>query len=1045
MERSNRILSDFLPSYPSYNRSENELFNVYDEYGYQPEMYETIRRKREFNELTLLSTEEIEEGQLLKHQQFIKRFLSAYTPYHSLLIWHEVGTGKTLTSLTVAENMKQFFKKRALILVKGRSVERTFRKEIRKHFPYYIPTVENKEATLRQINSNINESYEISTFRIFSSEIASYCNETATKQNKDKLRELYSNRVIIIDEVHNLREEKGRENVYDIIHRFLHIVENCKILLLSATPIKDSVKEFASIMNLILPMDKQFTIPTFTEEYFTKQDQLRIEKKSELIDKIKGYISYLRQSKNQAQRIDKGIIIDTIKGFSIVPLIMGSKQSIEYKNAIASDVKNYDIIDPFMEDRRIVVEQDGRQIVEDDKDTTGGIYQESRQAILACFPKITIDKNTFTYGSGKQEKVDDSKDTHPKPEHYKEIAQSMIKLEKGKQSDTEDDLLRKQLEKLESYSNKYHYIVTYLLAPENKNRKLFVYGEFIGGSGLFLLEQLLQLFDIEKCVLPLRRIYDNPFKYILYEEPKRKYAIITSQLTDSDISYLLDIFNDPLNDRGDYISVILGSKTMSESHNLKCIRDIIILTPHWNYTEIEQAIGRGIRTNSHRTLPVSDHNVTVHRLVSLLPGNIRTIDQYMYEVSYKKDVMIKQLEYVARESAIDCGFNKERNTFNSTFNNTRECFYTTCPYKCTDEEKQPREDLTDTYNLFYTDKEYKEIRQILQYQFSTSNHFSYSFEELIHIITNQVTTFPLHVILRCIIEIIQRHEPFTNSFGFKSYLKEKNNQFFLSYRILQSKEEDNYYIKQGQIYPDNNPFEYITQMEYNSMEMLLTNIKEEVKKKNYENIKRILSILPLSLSILFCKSYIEIVHEPDFLQSNHLYINEILDCAKKIDLISSNDTIRSYHDSSGTTIPPERYERTEDGFTWVAQNWNDNRIQKLIDILEEDRRIIVYGYRTNGNLYLYDLTDKSFLRNLKRSGKDCSSFNFDQLKKYYKHYNPDSKENFNEKDKLCSLIQDKLEQHKITLSDESTPISLLVDEYVHEKMREKIEKEKEKK
>jgi hypothetical protein len=73
MERSNRILSDFLPSYPSYNRSENELFNVYDEYGYQPEMYETIRRKREFNELTLLSTEDIEEGQLLKHQQFIKK------------------------------------------------------------------------------------------------------------------------------------------------------------------------------------------------------------------------------------------------------------------------------------------------------------------------------------------------------------------------------------------------------------------------------------------------------------------------------------------------------------------------------------------------------------------------------------------------------------------------------------------------------------------------------------------------------------------------------------------------------------------------------------------------------------------------------------------------------------------------------------------------------------------------------------------------------------------------------------------------------------
>lgn len=46
-------------------------------------------------------------------------------------------------------------------------------------------------------------------------------------------------------------------NIYKQFHRFLHVVKDCKILLMSGTPMKDGVEEIASVMNLILPLNKQ--------------------------------------------------------------------------------------------------------------------------------------------------------------------------------------------------------------------------------------------------------------------------------------------------------------------------------------------------------------------------------------------------------------------------------------------------------------------------------------------------------------------------------------------------------------------------------------------------------------------------------------------------------------------------------------------------------------------------------------------------------------------------------------------------------------------
>ena len=126
----------------------------------------------------------------------------------------------------------------------------------------------------------------------------------------------FSNRIIVIDEVHNIKlKEKGddpRVDVYKQLHRMLHLVQNCKILLMSGTPIKDSIIDFSDIINLIVPLNKQLPIKqSFIDTYFNFEKEvpklqrnytLKEEKIDELKELLKGKISYLKSMSSEIKK-----------------------------------------------------------------------------------------------------------------------------------------------------------------------------------------------------------------------------------------------------------------------------------------------------------------------------------------------------------------------------------------------------------------------------------------------------------------------------------------------------------------------------------------------------------------------------------------------------------------------------------------------------------------------------------------------------------------------------------------------------------------------
>ena len=89
--------------------------------------------------------------------------------------------------------------------------------------------------------------------------------KTLSSMLDQEIVKTYSNMIIGIDEVHNLRQyeerkkEGGKEKSiqYNQIHRLMHLVKGCKKIIMSGTPMTDTIDGIADVMNLILPLDNQ--------------------------------------------------------------------------------------------------------------------------------------------------------------------------------------------------------------------------------------------------------------------------------------------------------------------------------------------------------------------------------------------------------------------------------------------------------------------------------------------------------------------------------------------------------------------------------------------------------------------------------------------------------------------------------------------------------------------------------------------------------------------------------------------------------------------
>lgn len=721
---------DFLPKYPNIVNFKHDILNPY-----QDKFNNVIPSKKEFEILKLETNQNIVKyGEQYNHQKILSRYINAKTPYNNLLIFHEMGTGKTCTAIGIIEGIrydKDSNFKGALIIVKGLSIAKNFIQEL--FFSCtggkYIPKDWDDLTDIQRINKlkkEYGKFYKFTTFETFAKEIKTSSNEELMKK--------YSNHIIVIDEVHNLREKdittimdpkpediktffnKPQINIYKEFHRFLHIIREVKILLMSGTPMKDDINEFASIMNLILPLDNQFVTGTsFNKRYFKNNLKFNPEMVKEFSSKIIGKISYLKNSNSVIKKNYKGTKFGELLHFIVYPIEMSEFQSRYYLLALTKDL------------------------------TERNIYTNSRQASLFVFPNGTYGTEGFNQYIIRSEQ-------------YRNIRLT-TELKNALQGTTD----RQRLEKLKEYSSKFASVIK--IITDTWPSKSIVYCEFVNGSGCILFSKILELFGFQKS------------EGRETSTVSKRYAMLINQTT-TDVSFqnIIKLYNDSKNVDGEYLSVIIGSRVISEGYTFKNVDQEFILTPHWNYSETEQVIARGWRLGSHNDKIIrgdQDIHVDIYQYVSLpLRSDENTlntsIDLTMYEVSEKKDLLIKQIEYIIKINAFDCPLFIERNKIKN-YDNQRDCEYKNCDYVCDGSIKEPLD--YSTYNIYYSSVQ--DVQTILTEYFKSKNSID------VNVLSRLLPNLASFEIIHSLQVLINENVIFEDKYGIKKFLRINDDNLFL--------------------------------------------------------------------------------------------------------------------------------------------------------------------------------------------------------------------------------------------------------------------------
>jgi superfamily II DNA or RNA helicase len=914
-------IHEFLPKYPNIDNSLESKLNPYED-GF----YESIFKKKEFYDERLPEIENIpiEKGMLMKHQKIIARFLSSNTLYESLLLVHEMGSGKTCSAIGAIEQIKNEENnfKGAMIFAKGQGLIKNFVRELRDKCTggQYIPDgfsddvykkggLTELEVSIRT-KTLIKDFYSTGTFETFA--------KTISKMKDEDIIKSYSNRVIVIDEVHNLRIQddvvntdrtKNTISIYKQFYRFLHLIKNCKILLLSGTPMKDKPEEIASVMNLILP--KKLQLPTgdlFIDEYLNKQDTNKFTVKKNKIDSLKtrfkGRISFLKSMRSKVKKEFTGEKnIGKLKHFIVDTVNMSDFQTKYYMEAVKLD-------------------EGGK----------AGVHYNSRQASLMVFPDgsygqpriIGTNNPDILKGFGKYVKTITTSKTfsisslkNKKPSSSFSLINELTDIIKGdtkkiilSKNTTDPHVYKKTIEKrlknLSKFSIKYSSVIKSIL--EANGESCFVYSELVTGSGSIVFSQLLKLFGFTDAT-------GNE------DVPGLRYGFLTSFSTPSQIQKIIKCFNKPSNINGDIIKVIIGSKVVSEGVSFYNVQREYILTPWYNYSETDQAIARGYRLGSHKGLIEAGETpkVSISQIVAIPNNrNVDSIDLSMYEISEDKDITIRGILRYMMEASFDCALNYYRNHYNNE-DGKRGCDYQECDYVCDGIDMRILNDgLSDqdvdksTYQLYYSDPKTEAIQKDIEKYFRQHNNLSlddviryfegkYSesaiknslrtlldknsnmyYKDYVHIysrsnvskIINSISLFfvyrfrisfnelvkllPLYSIfeiLTALKNIIDESIVIKNKYGFSSYLRESHNIYFLVNNLSVSNDSfSDYYVKFPNILTDQTFYDILYNVQLKKLPELVNIICNNTKQETFT---KLIKHIPPEVQELFIESAIE--------------------------------------------------------------------------------------------------------------------------------------------------------------------------------------------
>ena len=713
------------------------------------------------------------EFELAEQQKVIKNYISLYTPYNGLLVMHGTGTGKTCGAIAIAEQFKEVARRydtKIYVLVPGPNLKENFKYELgvnctnetylknRKNIE--LMTNQEQDREKRKAISQALQFYKIMSYKSFYRKVLGEKIQVkkieGEKQKKtyrktdtgdferevviDKIENL-NNTVIIVDEAHNFTgNERG-----DALKKIMSQSENCKLILLSATPMKNLADDIIDMLNFLRPENDQINRDDlFTgernHEMKLKPDGLKI-----LQEKANGYISFYRGNMPYtfADKIDKGVIP---KGLLFTPLILCNLLPFQEKTYLET-LKFKEDIDALDRKSNSAANFVIPNLNKENNDVIGN-YGLDGLTILDSNLKNDAEKlNKFINKTILNNQID------------KNNINEIIKFD-DKKKNLYGLILKKN--NLKNFSSKFYQCLINLEKLIDKQAgTAFIYSNVVKiGIELFsmvLLENGYLEFD-ETNVYNIKNntldaitglTFENFIKKFNKDEFKpATFILVTGGSEDDNLPeekqrIIKSVFNDISNVNGSKIKLILGSPVMNEGVTLENVSQVHILDVHYNLGRIDQIIGRAIRHCKHKNVVTKENpfpQVKVYRYaVDIKNKQSSEID--LYQKAELKYLLVKKVERALKEIAIDCPLLYNGNVFPEDLEKykncsppTREnveqgkticpamCDFERCDYKCKDPEldkfldKKGYRDLDKKeidYNTFNDDLAIEEINNII--------------------------------------------------------------------------------------------------------------------------------------------------------------------------------------------------------------------------------------------------------------------------------------------------------------------------------------------
>lgn len=574
---------------------------------------------------------------LQSHQKFLRRVFSPDSPSRSLLMVHGTGVGKSCSAIQIAEEyiLRPEYQDKKVLVISNPAVQANFYTEI---FDMSRVKLDEKSGiftssqctgrryldTLLRIESEpshwkdqatrdrlakvaeklIDEFYEFSGYITF----GELLNKNA--EDDDWISRTFDNRLVLIDEAHNVRRgvgavgQKGK-TISTGLEVLVKKAKGLVLVMMTATPMFDTFEEIVYYMNLFGWNDK--TLDPNTEivvsDIFEPDGTLKVAAEERFRTWVQTYVSYV-----------KGENPFTFPFRLPAPILAPDDRTRDFMGRNIADADRF----KFLKLVSSVPAGGQLKVLTGSRLADAAQEEGARQALISPTLSVLPENKSFSECFSRV------------GEQYAYIGDPFLTPEK-----------------LPEVSAKFAAVIECISRSKGI---VMVYSNFVE-RGARLFAMALE----EHGYKPAR---DGPF-LLAGERPKGpskgSYMILSSEVSTPETNALLAFVRGSDNANGEKVRVIITTPRVSEGVNFKYVRQIHVLDPWWNMSRIEQVVGRAMRTCSHSLLDFSEQNCTVYLHIVRTPDMRECFDEYTYRTKVEaKAAKIARVRAILAESAMDC-------------------------------------------------------------------------------------------------------------------------------------------------------------------------------------------------------------------------------------------------------------------------------------------------------------------------------------------------------------------------------------------------------